>query len=192
MMGPDCEKLLNGITDVEKAIISAISVLSNSMNRINVHDVSHDEILVSMASPVSGISSAFNSMKVQCEQAQSLGNKLFTDVSSFNNSAGSPWTEIDNMMNGINMILSYKQSLKYIGEKSAMMGLLNMGLSLCVDTKYALLLYHDYLQRGYDYEYHDKTQQVVHKGINGKYTTGNIDQDFGENVNTPRPSYDPF
>lgn len=194
MMGPDCETILSGINEVERILIRSISSLAASMGRISVND-GLSEIESPTQSPADALSNAMSKVKSHGEKAKTLGDQLFTSVDSFNNSAGSPWTEINNLLEGIDKILLFAKShssLRFIGEKSAMMALMNMGLSLSVDAKYALLLYHDYLQRGFDYEYNGKIQQVVHKSQDGTYTTGNINQDYSENVNTPRESLDPF
>ena len=55
------------------------------------------------------------------------------------------------------------------------------------DAKWAMLTYHDYIQRGFDAKFNDKRPSIAFKQANKKdESIGNIRQDFEENVNIPK------
>ena len=104
-------------------------------------------------------------------------------------------TSLTKLNESITLLENYSSShsqLNWLSEKSALLGLLNTILALSVDAKWALITYHDYIQRGYDNKYNNNTPSVTFNDGVGKKSIGNIDQKFDENVHIPQPSVDPF
>ena len=206
MMGKDIEAIVSGIDAVKKATVSAIQqVASGSAYQLKCKEqhggISTGECLpkeepVPLGDVVAPISAALGAMSGSCGKMKSMGSSLYTGASSFNNSIGSPWSEISDIEEAVGKLESYSSSaspLNYVGDKAGMLGMLNMILSLCVDTKWAIITYHDFVQRGFDSMFNGNTASVTYtSGLNGKQSIGNIDQQFDENVHIPQPSIDPY
>lgn len=206
MMGKDCERISKGIYDISNAISSILLEVS-SLNEPPIKvDGSHShnedgsstklvflekDTPVDMSGYISKIRDVYDSIKDDIEKMGKLGSELYTNISTFNNSIGSPWLEVKSFKTAIEQIIGYGGS-DFVGNRSTMISLLNIALSRSIDAKWGILMYHDYLQRGFDAKYNEKLPSVRFKNANKKDSIGNIDQDFEENVNIPRPSLDPF
>ena len=51
-------------------------------------------------------------------------------------------------------------NLQWLGEKHTLLGLMQVVLSYCIDAKWALIHFQDYIQRGYDYQFNDGIPSV--------------------------------
>lgn len=207
MMGKDCERILSTIISIEDSISDSIMKLSEILNTPVIIKADHnhgeegsitkfefkekeDEIDISdLISEIDGSISGFNKdMKI----LSSLEEGLYTDKTSFNNSNGSPWSEIHRMEKSIKQLKNLVSPGKYNGGKTGLIALMSVALASCIDAKWALIMYNDYIQRGFDAKENDKKPSITHKGSDKKETIGNIKQDFDENVNIPKESLDPF
>lgn len=193
MMGKDCERIFSSINNVKDVLISSIKGLSSEINYQIITDGSHGEHGIelvgyertkgSVSSYVSPVTSAYASFQ-DVGKMKSLGALNFAGTSSYNNSYGSPWKELEVLDNAINDVKSFNVgSGKYIGGKIELLGLLNIALSCTVDAKYALLMYNDGVQQGYDREYNNNTPSITQKMTIDITSTGNIKQPYDENVN---------
>ena len=203
MMGKDVERILSGINDVKDATISSIKSLSSVISYQIISDATHGGIStgkceptekpvsISASSFTSPIRGAMGGISSDCGKMNSLSSGLYTSTTSFNNSYGSPWTELNKLEEAISMAESYG-SIDFVGQKSGLLGLLNMVLSVSIDAKWALTTYHDYIQRGYDNKYNDNTPSITTKTGIDKESDGNSAQEFEENVHIKKPSIDPF
>lgn len=82
----------------------------------------------------------------------------YEQVESFNNEIGSPWTEMYELEEKIIEMEEYANdypNLQWLGEKHTLLGLMQVVLSYCIDAKWALIHYQDYVQRGYDYQFNE-------------------------------------
>lgn len=205
MLGADIERMMSGINSVKEAAESAIISFSSTIAYQITSEAQHagygygtcnpTEKDVSGGDPMSAVTSAMSSMSSDVSKMSSLESSNYTDSTSFNNSIGSPWTELKKLQSDVDAATSYASShspFNYVGEKAGMLAMLNMVMSAAVDAKWAIQIYHDYVQRGYDCNYNDKTPSVTYTtGINKK-SIGNLDDDYSENVNLPQESIDPF
>lgn len=187
MMGPDVEAILSSISAVENAIENGIKSLgNNSSYRITTFE--------DQEQPNSGSGYAKAAIAAMAEvdtgRMAGLKESIFTNTESFNNSNGSPWTELERLQSAIDACAN--DSVTYMGDRIRLMGLLNIALSRAVDAKWAICIYHDYIQRGYDFKYNNNTPSIKFPGENGKETTGNIASGFTDNVHVPVPSIDPY
>lgn len=205
MMGNDVERIASGIDGVIEAVSAAIILFSETtayqMESREQHAGLGTGVCFPLETekpggdPMSGISAAIGSMSGDCGVMDSLNEGLFTNSKGFNNSIGSPWSELSRLQNLIESGSSYSGShspFNYVGEKAGMLSILNMIMSAAVDAKWAIITYNDYVQRGYDCNVNDKKPSVTMKTGLDKTTNGNIKQDYDENVNIPTPSIDPF
>lgn len=195
-MGKDCERILSSINKIKDIISSSITNISNAANyRINSegeHNEQEREHEVD-TSFISSIESEFDSFSIDMEKMKSLESNMYTNSTNFNNSYGSPWKELHVLENSIKTIINFDTSgTKFIGGKITLLGIMNIALSAAVDAKWALTIYHDYIQRGFDAKYNSKTPSVVFKKANKEDSIGNVNQNFTENVNIPAKSIDPY
>lgn len=207
MMGNDVERILSGINAVKDATISCINSLSNATSYQIISDAAHAGTAYGPCAPeevpnpiigytfIDPIKEAMTSIEEDCGKMNDLSKGLYTNVNSFNNGYGSPWTELSVLSSTINMVESFISShanLDWIGDKSALLALLNTILSTSIDAKWALIYYHDYIQRGYDTKYNGNEPSIKFTSGIDKQSIGNINQEFHENVNIKQPSIDPF
>lgn len=205
MMGQDVERMVSGIEAVKDAAIAGIISLSNATGYqlisrethagIGAGPCSPEEIEVPDGDPMSAVSAAIGAMSSDCGKMDSLGGSLYTGTSNFNNSLGSPWTEMSKLQQAVSDAAAYSGAhspFNYVGEKAGMLAMLNMVMSAAVDAKWALIIYHDYVQRGYDDAYNGKKPSITFRDGLDKETNGNLVQKYGENVNIPTKPIEPF
>jgi hypothetical protein len=211
MMGSNCESILSGVTKIKESLDSAVISLANELSNsivsidtsISVDGDSHTGSLsVSEKEKASSASSYFSTVKSAISasssvmgQMSSLGNNMYTSSDGFNNSYGSPWTEmtkLNSVLSSVETYIGLHSNMRFVGEKSALMGLLTMASSACVDAKWALITYNDYLQRGFDNKYNDNNASITFARTKDRRTTGNITQSFTENVHIAEESIDPY
>jgi hypothetical protein len=192
MMGSDIERMVSGIDSLISALDSSITGLASAIAYAIETPNFVDEKNVDAGDFTSGPGSAFSAMSGDLGNMQSLGSGLYVGTSSFNNSIGSPWTELSNLSSAMSDVTGFSVPLLYIGPKAALLALLNKAMTRAVDAKWAIITYHDYIQRGYDNQYNGNNPSVSFENVDGTYTTGNLTQDYSENVKVPTPSKDPF
>lgn len=188
MMGKNCENLVSGIGSLIDSLTSAIiEISSGSTLRIQVnvvYDVGYEDESTGYI-PTESIINAISKLKEDGDRLVELGNRLFVDTNKYNNSFGSPWGEMSNlyrMIDAIQSFISSSSELNYLGDRVAVLGLMNACLSLAIDAKYALLKNHDNIQQGYDKEYNNNESSIVKKVGLDTYGIGNLVQNFDENV----------
>lgn len=207
MMGKDVERILAGINAVKDATTLCIDGLANvTAYRLESHEyhlgipkVPCYPLEVPVPSPastyVNPIRSAMSTISTDRNKMNTLARGLYTSINSFNNEYGSPWTELNKLEDAIKsaeVFAAAHSELEWLGEKDGLLGLLNKVLTLSIDAKWALIHYHDYIQRGYDNIFNGKIPSIkFKKGLNQE-SIGNVDQNYNENVNTEKPSIDPF
>lgn len=216
MMGKDCERIVVGINNVKDIINSQIISLSSSIatQRMtmeykggDIHgsaeDVSFDKLYdvqeiedtMTSSSYLSAIESAMGSINTDVSKMKKLERSMYTSSNQFNNSYGSPWKELKMLENSIKEIRNYCSNnpvLKFLGQKVGLVTLMNAALSYAVDSKWAMIYYHDYIQRGYDHVYNGDRASIEFRKAREKTTIGNINQDYSENVNIHKKSIAPF
>lgn len=205
MMGKDVERIVSGIEAVKDAASKGIVSLASSTGYQLISREQHaglgtgpcrpQEIEVPDGDPMSAVSSALGAMGEDCGKVESLGSKLYTGTSTFNNGLGSPWGELAKLKQAVADAAAYSGGhapFNYVGEKAGMLSLLNMVMTAAVDAKWAFIVYHDYIQRGYDNKFNENKPSIKFEVGLDKESVGNVDQDYEENVNIPKPSIDPF
>lgn len=198
MMGRDIERIVAGIDSVKDKLARAIELVAdNSGYKIETHGwaderQAHGEEVEKEASDlINDAISAMDSLNPDVSKMQTLGSKLYTSVGSFNNSYGSPWREISNLKSSMSK-LSSVQPIKYMGDRVRLLGYLNVALGRAIDAKWAMTTYHDYIQRGYDYKYNDRQPSCPTQRTASRQSTGNLNQQYAENVNIKEKPIAPF
>lgn len=212
MMGKDCERILytlNKMTDVASKAISEIAKLNappvkvkadhthNESGNASVIEFIEKESKISMAGPLSKITSTLEELSDDLSKLGTLEKGLYTDVRSFNNSIGSPWLEIKRLRSSIDAVSSYSGE-DYIGDRAVVISLLTSVVSSIVDAKWALIHYHDYIQRGFDNIFNDNEPSITTKKnyktdeLDVKRTMGVRNQKIENNVHIKKGNYDPF
>lgn len=136
-----------------------------------------------------------DTLQEDIDKLKQIQEKMYTDVTEFNNGYGSPWTEIYDIKSKIDLVKDYADTypnLQWIGEKFALLNLIQMIFHTTIDAKWALIHYHDWVQRAYDNQFNDNAPSISWNHFEKGKTIGNIDQEFGENVRIPTPNEDPF
>lgn len=219
MMGKDCERIVGSINTLKDQLASAVLSLSGSCSYkivIKSSEYSHPTYEGSITDPghqdgeekeevldgsslLSSISSSIESFEEDSGKLRGLEEGLYTDTKSLNNSYGSPWTEIHKLEEAIAQVKEFgSRDLEFIGDKAALIGLLSMTMAYAVDAKWALITYHDYIQRGFDNKYNDNEPSIVFNKnyktdeLDVRATMGNKNQQFEENVHIKKDTYDPF
>jgi len=195
VLGSDCEKTLGGISSIKNALIAGIHALAGATSYQITTTGTHGElevpVPVAASSFTSGAISAMGSISGELSKIKSMGQTLYADIESFNNSYGSPWKELDDMQAAINALSGYG-TLNFVGEKAALLADMNAALSEVIDARHVFIIYQDYIQRGFDNLYNANKPSITFQKDNEKETIGNVDQEYEENVKIPIPSYDPF
>lgn len=207
MMGKDCERIIKNISNIEELLEYSVVNISklNSPPIIIDGSHSHDEngnssklefmekdTPVDLSEYLSDLISKFDEVLPDLEKIKILERGLYVKTSEFNNSIGSPWTEINKFKDIIERIKSAVNA-DYVGNRSEVITLINIAMMRVTDAKWAMLTYHDYIQRGFDAKFNDKRPSIAFKQANKKdESIGNIRQDFEENVNIPKKHIDPW
>jgi hypothetical protein len=129
---------------------------------------------------ISSIETKYSAVKGETGKMSSIKGAMKTpDGNKHHNSIGSPFQEMEELDEAFNDVKEYAGAhaqLQWIGEKHALLALMNSLASAVVNAKYAVIHYQDYLQRGYD-EVHNGGKQSVQFDdfIHGK-TVGNVVQ----------------
>lgn len=124
-----------------------------------------------------------------------IEDDMYTKKETFNNAYGSPWKEIYILMEKIDDLKTYSADhsiLQWLGEKFALLNLMQIVLSYSIDAKWAIINYQDYTQRAYDHKFNDKEASITWDHFEKGATIGNRDQNNSESVNVVRANDDPF
>ena len=206
MMGKDVESMIKDIEKIQSACISAITNLSNATSYQLISREEHagsafgacspKEIEVSANSGMAGVVSAMGALMTNYDKMCTMEKEHYVGSAEFNDSIGSPWYELKRLKNAVDAGKAYEASaapLNYVGDKAGMLAMLNMILTVATDTKWAILYYHDYIQRGFDYMFNGNEPSITYtNGLEGKQTIGNIKHEYEENVHLPEESIDPY
>lgn len=214
MMGKDCEKIISSINAIVNAAAEAIEDISklNCPPILVKADHTHadegkgecsktqfieKERKTSMSGPLSKVTSVIEGLSDYLSKLDSLEEGLYTDTKNFNNSIGSPWTEITSLRKAIDNVTDYKGE-DYTGDRTTVVGLLNIIMIRAVDAKWAIISYHDYIQRGFDNIFNDNNPSITFKKnyqideLDVRETIGQRNQAIDENVHIKKKNRDPF
>lgn len=212
MMGKDCERILfvinKMIDNTNKAIVN-ISKLNSPPIKVKAeHTHGEDgsasltefiekESTISMAEPLQEISETLEELSGDLSKLDKLEKGLYTDIKKFNNSIGSPWIEIKRLRSAINTISSYTGE-DYVGDRHVVIAALSAVISSAVDAKWAMIFYHDYVQRGFDNIFNNNEPSISFKKnyktdeLDVNRTIGIRNQQYDENVHIKKDNRDPF
>ena len=204
MMGKDVEKIIQYIEEIKSGAITAINQLANSTayqmksrathGGLSTASCTPEEREVSASSSIGHISTPMGKLEEYCDSMDTLEKKHYINSDEFNNCIGSPWGELKKLRAAVSMAETYSaNSMDYIGEKAGMLSVLCMVYTTATDAKWAIIYYHDYIQRGFDHVFNkDEPSITYNNGLEDEQTTGNVTQKYDENVNIPVPSIDPY
>ena len=86
---------------------------------------------------------------------QLIDKNIYVKNTSMHNSIGSPYTEMYRLQNILNEITTFSANCEYMGEyvetAIKISSLISRAMQLAIDTKWAIITYSDYLERGYNY-----------------------------------------
>lgn len=207
MMGKDCERILSSICKLKDSLYDCIMSVSSTLTEpitMEEHHIEGDiidttfqlkekeldeesvEDLQSALSMVGELSADFGKMG-------SLEKDLYSGTTNFNNSYGSPWTELNKLNESITALQGVMATpIKFTSQKVALIAVMSAVMGRTVDAKWAIITYNDYIQRGFDKMYNDRNPSITTKRTINKLSVGNLEQQFDENVNIPEESIDPF
>lgn len=197
MMGNDIERILGGIDAVKEASANSVDSLSNAVAyQITTPDHTTElPVPVSSSSFTTPIISAMSGMSGDCSKMSSLQGGLYVSSSSFNNGYGSPWTELKRLQDAVKSLESFSSShpiLNYVGEKAGLLGLINKTMSAAIDARWALMHFHDYVQRGFDHAFNGDIPSIVFEDGKGQESVGNINHNYTDNVHIPPKPIETF
>lgn len=205
MMGKDCERIISGIDAVKAAAQASITSFSYETAYQLISREQHaglgtgpcrpEEVEKPASNPMSSVSAAMAALNPDCGKMDTLSSTLYTGTPTFNNSLGSPWGELSNLQKAVADAEAYAGSFapfNYVGEKAGMLAMLNMVMAAAVDAKWAMAVYHDYVQRGYDNIFNGNEPSITFQETLEREGIGNVKQPYTENVNIPDPPLDPF
>lgn len=199
MMGKDVERMLSNVNNLIKVCNDEIDSLAGAVipykKVLPVPPIKPGGQFPSTNYPMVEISTAMDKVREDYFKMKDLNSSLYVNSKSFNNNIGSPWSELVKLNDACEKAENYAAAhgtLSDPGEKMGMLAEMNIVLSNAVDFKYAVIIYHDYLQRGYDNNYNGKRPSISFKMGKNKITTSNVKQKYEDNVNIPVPSIDPF
>ena len=115
-------------------------------------------------------------LQEDAKNLDSITQDMYTDKNTFNNTYGSPFQEVTNLMNKLNDIKTYTETLSILqwqSQKLVLMNLLQVVVSYAVEAKCALMVNHDFAQRGYDDKFNDKRSSIAWESFDSGATDGN-------------------
>lgn len=193
MMGKDAERIGAGIDAVKDALANGIQALCNNSSYQITTSGMHGE--VENPKPGSGfMTAAVNALgvlDVDVGKMNALASELYTSPTSFNNSYGSPWTELNNLKAAV-IDASSHDTVNFMGDRLCLLGYMQVALSRAIDAKWAIVVYHDYIQRGFDNKFNNNEPSIKFSAGINRESIGNLKQEYDENVNIPKESIDPF
>lgn len=207
MMGNDCERIILNINILKNNLHDLLNELSTLMIipiMMEPYEINHVdgtiETIYLVEKEINVPFNIFNDVITSLNELSSdfikmdkLKENLYTNSTKFNNSNGSPWTELELLKTSVDKILSLANNgINYTSEILKIMTFINNAISCAVDAKQSFVLYHDYIQRGYDKNYNDNKPSIQFLSGYEIKTIGNVRQEYSENVNIEKESIDPF
>ena len=184
MFGSSVEQLLSGINNIKDQALDAMVALASGTGYQLTHKSGHagcgsgtcisTEVPVPYGSASSETEGALNGISENISKMKSFGDNLYVDPKKYNNSYGSPFSEIEQMKKAVQAAVSYNSNhapFSWIGEKAAMLSLLAMVIGMASDCKQSLTTFQDSAQRAFDEESDEPSIQWV-RDSTGKKTAG--------------------
>ena len=208
-MGPDIERILGEVEAVNVAIDAAIKDFSGRCAYQLTHYGPHDVVVIPWSPPcypieleypvggiMGGINAAFAALSADIGKLSSMQGNMFASASQITNSISSPWNELNNFAKDLADANTYEGSFvpfNYLGEKVGMLGHLNNLRSAIIDCKAPLMIYYDWLQRGFDHQMNGNSPSITYTDtLNGGKTIGQGKQSYSGAVAVPQPSNNPY
>ena len=206
MMGKDCERIIAGInriqTELQEMVLTMMRISRGpiEMGRFTVicsegskEDFELKEKEIDLPDDLmSSVMAAKKDLDDDFDKMAILKKKLYTSTTSFNNCNGSPWTEMNQLKEKIELLDKQFSGLKFKSELLVLMPLVSFVIGIAIDTKQSMIMYHDYIQRGYDAVFNGKTPSITFKKDKTTNSIGNLNQPYAENVNIEPESLDPY
>lgn len=206
MMGKDCERIIAGInriqTELQEMVLTMMRISRGpiEMGRFTVicsegskEDFELKEKEIDLPDDLmSSVMAAKKDLDDDFDKMAILKKKLYTSTTSFNNCNGSPWTEMNQLKEKIELLDKQFSGLKFKSELLVLMPLVSSVIGIAIDTKQSMIMYHDYIQRGYDAVFNGKTPSITFKKDKTTNSIGNLNQPYAENVNIEPESLDPY
>lgn len=206
MMGKDCERIIAGInriqTELQEMVLTMMRISRGpiEMGRFTVicsegskEDFELKEKEIDLPDDLmSSVMAAKKDLDDDFDKMAILKKKLYTSTTSFNNCNGSPWTEMNQLKEKIELLDKQFSGLKFKSELLVLMSLVSSVIGIAIDTKQSMIMYHDYIQRGYDAVFNGKTPSITFKKDKTTNSIGNLNQPYAENVNIEPESLDPY
>ena len=209
MMGKDVERILAELEAVKEATIAMIKSLADRTAYQLVHYGPHDVVLIPWNPPcyplelehpagdsISTIIKAMDAMKSDFIQMDKMKGNMYTGAGSLLNGIEAPWIELEHLQREVNDANLYHATyapFNYVGEKAGMLSLLNMIHTAVVDAEWVIVIYHDWIQRGYDFLVNGKSPSITWKdSVTGRQTIGNVPQSYSENVSIGGGNSNPY
>ena len=198
MYGKDIENIIKNINDIYNTAVSCMQTVAGACGGSVRTQSSHagegygscypSEISVSMPN-ISTITSIWGK-QTWYTKLKKIQSEMYTNSNEFNNSIGSPWTEVDNLKKVLDMVSSrnygsYSRDIAGIGL------MLSQVTAACVDAKWAIITYNVYIQRGFDTIFNGSPSVTFKTGLN-KTSMGNINQNIDENINIKKKQVSPY
>jgi hypothetical protein len=128
-----------------------------------------------------------NELWTDGKKLKTIESKMYVDIKKFHTGYGSPWKEIYVLKDKIDDLDKYATSfprLQWLGEKHSMLNLMQIVLTYTVDAKFAIVTYHDWIQRAYDHLFNGNNPSIVWDNFE-HVTIGNRLQKYDGNVKPP-------
>ena len=194
MMGKDIERIVSLICNMIDVIESCIDTVASSAHyRIETQGEHGEKEKKNelQTTFLKSAESALMAMEDDINKMNNIRDQLYTSSTTFNNSHGSPWKELNDMKRSIQEFIGFSEII-YMGHRVHILGLMQQALSRTIDAKWAIIIYHDYIQRAYDNMYNGNLPSIRFPGEDMKESTGNIKGSYIENVHIPKTNYDPY
>ena len=162
------------------------------MNPRSLYEMEHPVSAEEYVAPILAIG---NSLNVDVGRLRRIENTNYVNINEFHNSIGSPWSEIYDLNERISTIREYAEkypNLQWLGEKHSLLALMKEVSSYAVDAKWAIVHYHDWIQRAYDNTFNENEPSIYWDHFEYGNTIGNIHQEVEENVHIEDECIDPF
>ena len=150
MMGKDCERMVSGIDTVIKELQFTMRKLSASVvfpiemayyGTDSSDDVTIKEKELDYPLSLSSLSKILDGLKEDFTKMSKLKGDLYTDSSTFNNSCGSPWNELDNMKSAVEAVIEATNGdITYPSQILVLMPMINVAISSAIDAKSSLIM----------------------------------------------------
>jgi len=158
-----------------------------------LYEREHPEPAAEFSDPIWELGEEF---RVDVNKFRHIQANMYTEIETFHNNYGSPWTEAYDLEFQIDQMKAYVDEypeLQWIGEKYTLLNLFQMILSTAIDAKWAVIYHQDWMQRAYDHEYNEGDPSVYWDHFEEEKTIGQVHQEnesMEGRVNVRPPSLD--